>query len=440
MTNIISTKITSLALPPYEVSMQLRYGVNGKNNWRSLALGSHRELLLSQLREMGTRVVRIFIDNPTPDDAMAWQTFASDVQAVLDISATPMVTFAKLPMPCDSNAVRSFADGCGDIVKRSVNQWGGEAVRKWYWCVGNDSNSEWVSGGLTFEEYRQLYEKVAQGVLQYVSPYLRGNKPLIGGPAVDGFQPFWIDWVWRFVNEIDNSLIGFVSWHRYGDWREPGQWGAPGDETVFRALLMARSAEYERHASAVGRVLKGRNILNICAELNAHSHHEARVSQQLNETVFGATYYASALVHLTRGGADVEMFRISTDSNRYGILDKTAAATPVFHAKSLIANYLRYGDRISFADCTEGKSGVDVLLARGADDRKSALFVHTKDEVMTCSLSGLNGDLRNYTTVFKIDKGTGSRVAEETFDGTITFNGYGVAVVTSAAPVGVTQW
>src|SRR2546425_4977878 len=98
---------------------------------------------------------------------------------------------------------------------------------------------------------------------------------------------------------------------------------------------MDRTTEYETRAKAVGRILRGRNILNVCGELNAHSHHEARISQQFNETIFGATYYLSALFHLLRGGADIEMFRRGTDNSPYGIIGEAAATTPVFHAKKL---------------------------------------------------------------------------------------------------------
>ncbi len=429
----MSAKMTDLAFAASELPMRLHYGINGRNSWHNAAFGPQRELIVSRLREAGTRIIRIFFDNHASDRAMEWRTFAGYVQAVFDADATPMVTFAQLPMPCDYHAVRSFADGCADVARCSIKQWGGEAVSEWYWCVGNDSNSEWVSGGLTFEQYRLIYEEVAQQLLIWLSPCLGGRKPLIGGPAADGFQPFWIDWVWRFVNEIDNSLIGFVCWHRYGDWREPGQWGAPEDEAVFRTLLMARTAEYETRAKAVGRLLKGRNILNVCGDLNAHSHHESRVSQRFNETVFGATYYASALFHLLRGGADVEMFRLSTDNNRYGIMDEAAATTPVFHAKKLFATHIRRGDRISFPASTKANSDVNVLVARGDDARQSALLVHVKNGVATYPLSELNGDFGGHHTLFKIDGGTGNNVAQGTFDGTITFNDYGIAVVTSAA-------
>src|SRR5713226_7982930 len=265
---MISAEMTKLDLAASEMPMQLRYGFNGRENWRHFALGPHRELISERLREMDTRIIRIFLfDKNTPDPVTDWHLFASYIQAILNVGAIPMVTFAKFPAPCDPCAVHSFADRCADVVRDCIEQWGGEAVRHWYWCVGNEPNSEWVSGGLTFEQYRCIYEEVAQGLLRWLSPYLGEHKPLIGGPAADGFQPFWIDWVWRFVNEIDNSLIGFASWHRYGDWRELGQWGAPHDDAIFQRLLMARTADYETRAKTVDRILRGRNILNVCGEL-----------------------------------------------------------------------------------------------------------------------------------------------------------------------------
>src|SRR5260370_32097649 len=98
------------------------------------------------------------------------------------------------------------------------------------------------------------------------------ERPRVGGPCVDGFQAFWFDWIWRFAEEIDDSLIGFAAWNRYGEWREQGAWSAPTDVDVFERLLLSRSTEYRSRAEAVGVLLEGRGILNFCSELNAHSH------------------------------------------------------------------------------------------------------------------------------------------------------------------------
>jgi len=237
------------------------------------------------------------------------------------------------------------------------------------------------------------------------------------------------------VNEIDNSLIGFVNWHRFGDWRASGEWGAPREEAIYPALLMARTPDYASRAQAVGRVLRGRKILNVCGELNAHSHHEVRVSRRFNQTIFGAAYYASALLHLMRGGADIEMLWTGTDhAGPYGAMDRDARPTPVFHAKRLCTQYIRYGDWLSFPTWERPSLAVDVVVARGEEGRRSALLVHLKDEVATYGAAELDGALVDCRRLLKIDGGTGNQVVEMSCDGTVTFDGYGVAVVTNAAP------
>jgi hypothetical protein len=343
-----------------------------------------------------------------------------------------MITFAKFGPPYDdSGAVRAFAGRCAGVVAACVRQWGGEVVRDWYWCVWHHPNSEWISAGLTFDHYRHIYEETAAAILIHLSPFLGGRRPLIGGPGADGFQPFWADWVWRFVNEIDNELIGFTSWHHFGDWRDVGAWGAPADEAVFRALLMARVSEYETRARAVGRMLKGRRILNVCGELNAHAHHEPHVSRAYNQTIFGAVYYASALIHLMRGGADLELLKAGTDdAGPYGLMDSAAETNPVFEAKRLCARYVRPGDLVRFPEAGAGH-GVDIVAADGAGGRQSILVVHRKDRDAACAVDELTGGPLDYRTLLKIDRGTGGRVAEGRFDGRVRFEGYGVAVVTT---------
>jgi hypothetical protein len=327
--------------------------------------------------------------------------------------------------------VRAFAGRCAEVVAACVRQWGGEAVRDWYWCVWHHPNSDWVSAGLTFDHYRRIYEETAGAVLSHLSTFLEGRRPRIGGPAADGFQPFWMDWVWRFVNEIDNDLIGFTSWHYFGDWREVGAWGAPADEATFRALLMARVSEYETRARAVARMLKGRGILNVCGELNAHAHHEPRVSGAYNRTVFGAAYYASALVHLMRGGADLELLNAGADTaGLLGSIDGAYDSHPVFEAKRLCARYVRFGDVVRVPEALPGQ-GLDVVVADGEGGRRSVLIVHRNDETAACAVEELTGGRWSDQTLLKIDRGTAGRVAEGRFDGRVRFEGYGVAVATT---------
>ena len=253
--------------------MHLRYGVNEADSWWHFALGPQRERIWARLRAMDTRIIRIFLfDKHAPDPVTDWDLLAAYVQAVLNVGAVPMVTFAKFHRPADDlRAVRWFSTRCADVVWNCLEQWGPERVREWYWCVWNEPNSTWIGGGLTFEQYRRVYEDVAHAILRWLGPVLAGRRPMIGGPAVEGFQPFWIDWVWRFLTEIDSSVIGFVNWHRYADWREHGEKGAPRDERTHRALIMAQTVDYELRARAVGRLIEMPGVLNVCGEWNAHS-------------------------------------------------------------------------------------------------------------------------------------------------------------------------
>jgi hypothetical protein len=414
--------------------MRLHYGFSQAGSWWHFALGPQRERIWARLRALETRIIRIFLfDKSAPDPVTEWPLFAAYVQAVLNVGATPMVTFARFRRPFDDRrAVRWFAGRCADVVWNCLEQWGGEVVRDWQWCIWNEPNSDWTSGGLGFEEYRQIYEEVAQGILCWLAPYLGGRKPWIGGPAVDGFQPFWLDWVWRFLNEIDPSLIGFVNWHRYGDWREHGEWGAPRDEAIHRALLMAQTPEYEMRAQAVARLIPEPDILNVCGEWNAHSHPWPHVRARFNQTMFGAAYGASALLHLMRGGADAEMLWTGTDDAcGYGVIDQEAAPTPLFHAKRLCAQHIRYGDWISFPTGARNGLGLEVVVARGEEGRRSALLVHLRDEAASYAVSELAEGLGECGRLLRIDGGTGNRVVEGRCEGTVRFDGYGVAVVTN---------
>jgi Glycosyl hydrolases family 39 len=419
-----------------EIRMQLRYGVNETDSWWHFALGPQREQIWARLREMDTQIIRIFLfDKNTPDPVTDWHLFASYVQAVLNVGAIPMLTFAKFQRPVDDpRAVRWFAKRCSDVVWSCIEQWGGEAVREWYWCVWNEPNNTWISGGLGFEQYRRIYEELAQGILRWLAPFLIGKLKL-GGPSVEGFDPFWMDWIWRFVNGIDPTFIGFVNWHLYADWREHGEKGAPRDESVHHNLIMFQTPEYESRAGTVAQVLAKDDIMNVCGEWNAHSHYLPHVRARFNQSMFGAAYGASALLHLIRGGTDAEMLWTGTDDAcGYGVMDKNAVPTPLFHAKKLCAQYLRYGDWLSFPKCGHGEPSLDMVVSRGQEGRKSALLVHLENNAATYGLSELIDGLAECRVLLKIDRGTGNRVVKSTYDGRVSFEGYGVAVVTTPAP------
>ena len=414
-----------------DVRMKLRYGFNETVGWRQFALGPRREEIWRRFREVDTQIVRIFaFTEYTPDPNIDWTAFAAYIQAVLNAGAVPMITFVKLPGPQDgSQSITAFSARCATVVARCIDEWGA-VVRDWAWAIGNNANSAWTSGGLTFDQYRRIYEEAAEAVAARLRPYLASHGPMIGGPGVDGFQPFWIDWIWRFVHEIDNALIGFVSWNRYGEWREPGTWGAPDDERVFRRLLMSRTSEYARQAESIARAIRARGILNVCTELSAHAHHEARVSRRFNQSIVGATFYVSALIRLMRAGVDAEMLWAGTDADgRYGAIDERGGPTAVHRAKRLCTAHVRRGDRLEFPSPPGLDRGLDLVVASGESSRRSALIAHVREEAATYGLSGLSG-LSDCSTLLTLD-GDGTRVVESTFDGAVAFQGYGVAVVTN---------
>jgi len=226
-------------------------------------------------------------------------------------------------------------------------------------------------------------------------------------------------------------LIGFVDWHRYADWRNTGENGAPADEATYRALMMSQAPDYECRAHTIGRLLYGRDILNICGELNTHSHYTEPVRTRFNHSMFGAAFYTAALLSLMRGGAYAEMFWTGTeDGGGYGMLGKHGEPRPVFHAKRLCAQYIRHGDWISFP-LHELNPALDAVLAHGLAGRRSALMVHLRDAAATYRISDLDGHLDECHTLLKIDAGTGNQVIETACSGTVSFEGYGVAVVTN---------
>jgi hypothetical protein len=428
--------------------MRLRYGFNEIGGWWALARGEHRHAIRRRLRLMGTQVMRIFVfDKAVPDPVKEWPLFAAYVEGVLDAGAVPMVTFARFHPPFDDPGnIRTFVARCSEVVWGCIEQWGGEAVKDWYWCVWNEPNNLIIGGDLTFEQYRRVYQEVAAPILDLLQPHLAGRKALIGGPAIDGtHRAYWMDWIARLLAEIDDALVGFVSWHRYGDWRPAvpsaslglEMWGAPDAPAgpVFEALLMAQTPDYQARARGVARLLSDRAILNVCGELNAVSHHENYYTLGLNQNAFGAAYYASALVNLLRGGADLEMrWTATAHDDAYGLITMDGQPTPPCLAKQLFARHVRYGDRLRFPDGAPGDPDIDAVVAASGDGRRlSGVFVNTAPRPRLLRVAAWDEALAACTEVLRVDASTGAHIARHRFDGTVRLDGYGVAAVTTAA-------
>jgi hypothetical protein len=284
--------------------------------------------------------------------------------------------------------------------------------------------------------------------LELIEPHLAGRRARIGGPSIDGTQrAFWMDWIAHLVDDFDDSMLGFVNWHMYADWRPPipsetmnvKLWGAPDSPNgeLFAALSMAQTPQYAARAQGVARLLRGRDVLNVCGELNTVAHHEQAFTQGLNQDAFGGAYYASALIHLIRGGADLEMRWTATSrrngslDDAYGLMSYDGAPTPACLAKQLFAQHVRYGDCISFPG--RGPAGIDAIVAWDEAGRRSGVFVNTMARPCTLTGADLDAGLVQCTQLLWIDRTTRGRVARKPFDGTVGLDGYGVAVATNAS-------
>ena len=434
--------------------MQLRYGFNEIDGWAAFSMGEHRERIHRRLRLMGTKVIRVFVfDKPVPDPFKEWHWFAAVLQAVLDAGAKPMVTFAKFHPPYDNPAnIRNFVARCCEIVWSCIEQWGGDEVKDWYWCVWNEPNNPDIGGDVSYAQYRRIYVEVAEAVLGLLEPHLGGRKARLGGPAIDGTQrAFWMDWIAQLVTDVDDRMVGFVNWHMYADWRPavPSEtvsaklWDAPDSPNgeAFLALTMAQTPQYEARARGVARLLRGRDILNVCGELNVVAHHEHSFTLGLNQNAFGAAYYASALIHLIRGGAELEMRWTATSKgldwgardDAYGLMSVCGEPTAACLAKQLFAQHVQYGDWIRFPPHRPDAPDVDAIVAWNAEGRRSGVFVNTTAKPQVLAVSGWDEGLRDCVEVLRVDANTGNRVARDPFDGSVRLNGYGIAVATNAA-------
>lgn len=426
--------------------MKMRYGFNEIYGWWHLSQGEHRDEIQRRLRLMDTKVVRVFVfDQPVPNPFKEWHAFEGMLQAILDLGAKPMITFAKFTPPYDRKRnIAEYVARSAEIVWSCIERWGGEEVSQWYWCIWNEPNNLAVGGDLTIDQYIEIYDAISSEILKQLSPFLGSRKALIGGPAADGtHRAFWMDWIARLLAEIDERQIGFVSWHRYGDWRPavpsnslPGvvMWGSPDSPNgaAFEPLLLAQTPVYEAAARGVERLLQDRDVLNVCGELNTMSHHEYYYTLGYNQNLLGAAYYASVLIHLIRGGADLEMrWTATAHTDAYGLIYMDGKPSPAALAKQLFAQHVRHGDEIRFPADFEGAPKLDTIIAREGK-RLSAVFVNPTRECVTITPADWDGELDTCGELFRLDESTDEKVAPEKFAGRITLNGYGIAVITNA--------
>lgn len=436
----------ALHLKPAAQRMKMRYGFNEIYGWWHFSQGEHREEIQRRLRLMDTKVVRVFVfDQPVPDPFKDWHSFEGVLQAILDIGAKPMITFAKFPPPYDRpKNIADFVARASEVVWGCIERWGGEEVSQWYWCIWNEPNNLIVGGDLTFEQYLRIYETLSDEIHRLLAPHLGTRCALIGGPAIDGtHRAYWMDWIARLLTEVDRKKVGFVSWHCYGDWRPAvpstslglEMWNSPDspDGEVFETLLLSQPPTYESRARGVARLLEGHDALNVCGELNTMSHHEFYYTLGHNQNLLGAAYYASALIHLIRGGADMEMrWTATAHSDAYGLIYRDGKPSPAALAKQLFVQHVRYGDELIFPANSIEHPKLDAIVSRGEGGRLSAVFVNSSREAAEIAPARIHAELAKCDKLFRLDAKTSERVKAETLAGEFTLNGYGIGVITSA--------
>src|SRR5262249_56798579 len=119
-----------------EQRMKLQYGVNQADQCLDFAMGPNRERIWARLREIDTRIVRLFLfDKGAPDHLKQWDLFAAYVQAVLTIAGNPLLPFAKFHPPFSVPWLfRPFAERPTDVFRRCSAQWAVGLVRNWNWA------------------------------------------------------------------------------------------------------------------------------------------------------------------------------------------------------------------------------------------------------------------------------------------------------------------
>jgi len=132
-----------------------------------------------------------------------------------------------------------------------------------------------------------------------------------------------------------------------------------------------------------------------------------------------------------RGGVDAEMLWTGTDDAcGYGVIGPDAKPTPLYFARRLCAQYIRYGDAIVLPALDA--AGLDGMVVRDRNGRSSTILVHREPTAAIYELDEVtDGQVGDAHTLIKIDCDTGNTVATLPCDGTVAFAGYGVAVVTN---------
>ena len=363
-------------------------------------MGEHREQIHRRLRLMGTQVIRVFVfDKPVPDPvqgvALVRRRPAGRArrrrQADGDLRQVP----SALRRPAQHPRVRRPLPRDRLGLHRAVGRRGGEGLVLVHLERAEQSRRR---------RRRHATRSTAASTRRWprpscelLEPHLGGRKARSAGPrSTARSAPYWMDWIARLVAEVDDRMLGFVNWHMYADWRpavpsetvEARRCGARPmrrTATVFEALVMAQTPQYEARARGVARLLHGRDILNVCGELNTVAHHEHVLHPRPQPECRSArAYYASALIHLIRGGADLEMRWTATSEAGLGrprrrlrpdVHERRADAGVPGQAALRPARAVWRLDPLSRAGAAT--PDVDAIVAWNDEGRRSGVFVNT---------------------------------------------------------------
>lgn len=407
------------------IRSNLKYGFNETDNWWYFSHGKESKNIRKKLSAINSSYIRVFVfDKGTPDPVSNWINFKIYIDSVLILKAKPMITFALYNFPySDKDSIQSFSNRCSDVVWGCIQQWGEQEVSSWFWGIWNEPNNKEIGGGLTFNQYKRIYINTANEILKYLKPIIGDNKPRIGGPAVDSFDQNWYGWIDSFVNKIDDNLIGFVSWHKYGDWRDLGKWNAPNKIDSYINHVFKVSREYEPWSKKINSLIKGKDILNVCGEINVNSDHNPEVSRKLNQTPIASTFYTSALLHLIKGNADLAMWWTASDKDGpYGMIDCKGNVSPVYHAKKFISNYFTYGSKIDFIKTHDKK----LLIAL---NKNAAIVINYENKYKQIDLKKYGIKDNIFTKILIIDSSTIKEFKFKSYKNIATFKGHGTALI-----------
>ncbi|MEM2900883.1 MAG: carboxypeptidase regulatory-like domain-containing protein [Thermoplasmata archaeon] len=353
------------------------YGANERDRWDYFTYD-----LTDQMhhREVGTQYIRVWtsldgggygMSPPTdtwhPKDSTPlrwsgsyyywdWTQLDDYIEAVQNASAQPILAITYAPyfmnytykktgpnyIPDDFNW---FADYCANIVAHYKDL--GKNIH--YWQIWNEPYiwGAWkkVSKG---DIYIQMF-KIVEQKMHAVNSSIK-----IGGPSL-------AEQDYSFIEDMlkDPSMnFQFCSWHTYATgkfWTNPPE---PRDD----AYVMARTQTYEDYAKNIrnwiSKYRPGKDIKLILGEYNINSSTTWNGSPNVDprqHTLFGAPWTASALIHIIKGGIDIELFFLGTGNPLswgaiafgFGLwVHATNILVPSFFAKQYFATYFKQGSTI----------------------------------------------------------------------------------------------